>query len=79
MAIYLDIVKVRDDGASAEYAFCTVDERCGKLRLEKKTGEVLLVEAAENDDRGALFARAAHKVKTYWSRGELPDKIVWAS
>lgn len=79
MAIYIPITKLSDGASSAEYAFGTSGECPGKLKLDKRTGEVSLIEAASGDVRGAVYARAAHKIKKHWSSGELPQSTCWAA
>jgi hypothetical protein len=79
MALYIMIRKITDNPTSAEYAFGTGEDRLGQLKIDKATGDVVLVEPAPGDDEGALYQRAMYKVKKHWATGELPDVTCWAS
>ena len=79
MAVYLEIVRVADGAAAAEYTFALVDGRSGRLRLDKPSGEVSLITPLDGDDHGGLFARAARKVSLAWAAGALPARLSWAS
>ena len=50
----------------------------GKIRINKKTGEVQVIELAEGDN-GMYAQRAAAALRRDWRRGEYPDKTCWAS
>jgi hypothetical protein len=80
MAIYIEIRKVSEDDASAEYVFRLEGRGEGRLRLIKSTGEVELLEtlAGDSAERG-FFDRAAHKLQSHWRNGELPEATCWAS
>lgn len=80
MAIYIEIRKVREDGRSADYSFALQGHNEGLLRLEKSTGKVELLHALSGDSpEKGIFERAAHKVRTHWRKGELPERTCWAS
>jgi hypothetical protein len=79
MALYIVIRKTMDHPASAEYTFGTSEDRLGQLKIDKATGDVVLVEPAPGDDEGALYQRVMYKVKKHWATGELPEVTCWAS
>ena len=79
MALYIMIRKITDNPTSAEYAFGTGEDRLGQLKIDKATGNVVLVEPAPGDDEGVLYHRATYKVKKHWAAGELPEVTCWAS
>lgn len=79
MALYVMIRKVREAEDAVEYAFGPDESRVGRLRLDKSNGQVSLLEPAPGDEREALYLRAASKVVTHWTAGELPDVTCWAS
>jgi hypothetical protein len=79
MAIYITIRKVADSPDSAEYTYGTSEDRVGRLRLNKSTGDVSIIQPALGDDQSRLYLRAAHKIKKHWSRGETPEITCWAS
>jgi hypothetical protein len=55
MAIYIPIRKVREDAESVEYRFGDYgQDRWGVLRLDKRSGEVVIVEPAPGDEKGFL-------------------------
>ena len=76
MAIHIAIRKLREDGRAADNEF-RLDERAGVLRLEKRTGAVLLIDV---DPRDAMaFRCAAMKLLDPWKKGEFPDRTSWAA
>ena len=79
MALYIMIRKMIDSPASAEYMFGSDEDRLGQLKLDKATGDVVLVEPAPGDEAGALYHRAMYKIKKHWAAGELPEVTCWAS
>lgn len=50
----------------------------GKLKINKKSGEVDVVELAEGDN-GMYVQRATLTLIKHWRQGEFPDKTCWAS
>ena len=79
MATHLDIRRTRITADSAEYTYGTVDVRDGKFRILLTSGETQLIEAAPGGIEQRLYLRAAHKIKTAWLEGNLPETAVWAS
>lgn len=79
MALYITIRKMSDSPTSAAYAFGSDESRLGQLKLDKATGDVVLVEPAPDDKAGALYHRAMYKIKKHWAAGELPEVTCWAS
>ena len=79
MAVYISIHKVGEDPTSAEYTYETADGIQGRLKVEKASGQITLLQLAPNDDDTMLFQRASHKINKHWKRGELPSDTCWAS
>lgn len=79
MALSIVIRKLIDRPTSAAYAFGTCEDRLGQLKIEKATGNIMLVEPAPGDDTGALYQRALYKIQKHWDSGEIPDVTCWAS
>jgi hypothetical protein len=79
MALYIMIRKVAENPTSAEYTFGASEDRLGQLKLDKATGNMVLVEPVPGDDEGALYRRAAYKIKQHWAAGDLPESTCWAS
>jgi hypothetical protein len=79
MALYIMIRKLMDHPTSAAYAFGTCEDQLGQLKIEKMTGNIMLVKPAPGDATGVLYQRAMYKIKKHWAAGELPDVTCWAS
>jgi len=79
MALYIMIRKMSDSPTSAAYMFGNDESRLGQLKIDKATGDVVLVEPAPDDKAGALYHRAMYKIKKHWAAGELPEVTCWAS
>lgn len=78
MAFYIRITKLSEDDSRAVYRF-EGDGRVGTLSISKESGEVSLLEAAAQDEKGHYFQRAAAKLYKHWGAGELPSSTEWAS
>ena len=76
MGIYIAIRKVREDRRAADYEF-RFGEAPGLLRLDKRTGTVLLIDVDPADEM--VFRCVAQKLRDHWFRGELPDRTSWAA
>lgn len=50
----------------------------GKLRINKISGEVDVIQSAEGDN-GMYSQRAILALIKHWRKGEFPDKTCWAS
>ena len=94
--MYIPIRKVAENKTFADFHFggCSLwvpDEnrprrrqehlcRFGRLRIDKRTGEVTLVFVLPGDESNFYFARAARKVWQHWvAGGELPNEMCWAT
>jgi hypothetical protein len=76
MGIHIQIRKIREDSRAADYEF-RLDDRPGMLRLDKRTGAVLLIDVDPCD--GMAFRCAARKVMDHWQNGVLPEQTSWAA
>ena len=81
MAVLVDIKRLNEDEAHADYSFMADGaSQPGVLRIDKATGEVSLVQAMVGSSTAdAHFHRAAHKIRQHWKQGSLPATAVWAS
>lgn len=79
MAIYISIKQMTDGVDFAEYSFGNNENQLGKLRINKDSGEVCLVESYSTGNEKGIYQRAAHKIKKHWESGELPKETCWAS
>ena len=78
--MYLVVLrKTLDTPQAAEYAYGPSEEGMGRLRLDKTSGEISLLEVAPGDNDQALFTRAAWKIEEHWEEGQLPEETCWAS
>jgi hypothetical protein len=50
----------------------------GKLKLNKKNGDIEVLELAEGD-KGMYVQRACWALSDHWQKGEFPDQTCWAS
>lgn len=50
----------------------------GKLKIDKRSGEVHTIEFAQGDS-GNYAKRASWALIKHWKNGEYPDKTCWAS
>jgi hypothetical protein len=71
--------KIFESQGEAEYSYGESESTVGRLRLDKGTGEISLVQLATGDADQALFTRAAWKLEEHWEEGKLPDMTCWAS
>jgi hypothetical protein len=81
VAVYIPIVKLTENDVSVEYAFGP-DERdgMGKLRIDKKTGDVEILATPKQEKNPEFYGpRAARKVTQHWRDGEFPDRTCWAA
>jgi len=81
MGLFIGITKISENGDSAQYEFGPAEspENRGVLRIDKATGEVLLVQDLPNDSGNRMYHRAARKVTVAWKQGDYPDRMCWAS
>jgi hypothetical protein len=76
MQIHIEIHKVRETARGADYEF-RLGGRPGLLRLDKRTGAVLLIDVDPAD--AMAFRCAARKLHEHWRKGELPERTCWAA
>jgi hypothetical protein len=79
MAIYIEIDKLSEDEYFALFSYRDENGCEGKIRLDKKIGKTILVEAAPSDDKKGLYVRASYKILRHWRDGSLPASDCWAS
>jgi hypothetical protein len=79
MAFYLKLAKVAENDTFAEYSFSPDDIIFGRLKIYKKTGDPVLMQPLDGDDREDFFIRAAAKLRKEWRAGVLPEFTEWAS
>ncbi len=77
--MYILIHRKQDGPKYAEYIFGESEESVGRLRLDKETGGVTLIEAAPDDTNLGMFQRAERKLTQHWKAGVIPEKTCWAT
>jgi len=77
MAVYIPIRKVSEDDESVEYRFGDdTGRRWGRLRLDKRSGEVVVLEPAPGDEKEFLSGCAARRVFFALGGGRFPGQDV---
>jgi len=80
MAFYIDINKITENNQFADYQFISQpDKKRGKLRLNKKTGQVRLLKTVNSIPKDNISQRAAVKLIKHWREGHLPNSTCWVS
>lgn len=79
MAVYVLIVKDKEDDMGVTYRFGPHEDHLGTLWIDKSTGEVKEVEKTPANNPQAIFQRAAVKIWQHWKQGVFPEKTCWAS
>lgn len=76
--ILIDLVSESDE--HAEYSYHTKGNREGRVRVDKKSGQVELLQASsdETDDK-LIYGRVAFKLRKHWLAGETPKSTWWAA
>lgn len=79
MAIYVGIRKVAENGDHVVYEFGPDEQRVGRIRISRTTGEVEVLSEVPGDDKTAYSPRAKRKLLLHWRKQEFPDTTCWAS
>jgi hypothetical protein len=79
MAFSVIMQKVEETCSHAKYSYCGDGVNIGYVMLDKDTGEVTLVERAQDDDADNFSLRASWKLRKEWKDGRVPDRAHWAS
>ncbi len=79
MGFYISIKKEFESDAFVVYTFADPESEVGKLKIDKATGSVTLLQPAPNDPVGSRYQRASRKIWKHWQNGKYPDVTCWAS
>ena len=79
MAVYVLIRKISENDQFAEYEYGPNEDRLGKIKLIKFSGESEIIQEVTGDENQIYSARAARKLFLHWKNGEFPDRTCWAS
>ncbi len=83
MAYYIEIYKIIEDADMAEYDFKGSGPNGsighGRLRIEKASGDVTVLECSATSLSSKLSERATWKLMMHWEKKEMPDSTIWAS
>lgn len=78
MAIYILIKKSVETSTFVDYDLELTDGSLGKVRIDKESGEVTVVEVFLHEKEG-LFERAVYKLRQHLEKGDFPEVTCWAS
>ena len=80
MGLLIDIKKIEENEKEATYSFCTVPTgNSGKVAINKKTGELSVLEEPVLDKESELVRRVFRILVRHWMKGEFPNITCWAS
>lgn len=79
MAFYLKIEKTNEEKDKAIYRFTGDGGKSGLFEINKKSGELLLLEPMFGDENQNAYKRASIKILREWREGSLPSMTEWAS
>lgn len=79
MAIYVGIKRLSVNEEFAEYSFGPNDEEVGRLRINKRSGEIEVLEEVAGDDSKKYSVRAARKLLLHFRVNEFPEVTCFAS
>ncbi len=77
--MYVEIIKCEETPEMVVYSFGPSQDRFGKLRLNKDTGSVVIIEEVLGDPERRFSSRAERKIQKHWQANEFPDRTCWAS
>ena len=79
MAIYVGIKRLNADDEFAEYSFGPNDDKLGRLRINKRSGEIEVLEEVAGDESKKYSVRAARKLILHFRSNEFPEVTCFAS
>lgn len=79
MAIHILIKKKIETSEQVIYEFDVTSKGVGVFSINKATGAIDLIQELDGDEKGMLFARAAHKIKRSFKAGIFPEREEWVS
>lgn len=79
MAIYVGIKKLSSDDEFVEYSFGPNEEEVGRLRVNKSSGKIDILDEVPGDESRKYSTRAARKITLHYRKDEFPDVTCFAS
>jgi len=79
MAIYIQIVKAEEDASGVVYDFGPSEGLCGKVFVEKATGDVSLLQLDDPKRETFYLSRVTRVLKRHYAAGTYPDKTCYAA
>ena len=79
MAVYVGIRKVEETDDDATYEYGPDDDRVGRIKVLKQSGDMEVLSEVPGDEKGTFSMRAGRKLLLHWREGEFPEKTCFAS
>lgn len=79
MAIFIEIIKIEETECLAVYSFGDGGEVFGKVTLDKKSGQIELLEISPDRKRDFYFPRVARKLAEHHKAGKYPGGTSYAA
>lgn len=79
MAIYVAIRKVASYAEFFEYSFGPTEENMGRLRINKFSGDIMIIEEVSGDLTQFNSIRAIRRLTLHFREKEFPDITCFAS
>lgn len=79
MAIYVGIERLNENDEFAEYSFGPNENERGRLRINKQSGEIDVLEEVAGDESKKYSVRAVRKLTLHFRANELPEVTCFAS
>jgi len=79
MAICVLLRKESETEQEAVYLFGPDEGRLGKLMIDKRTGEIDVLEPIPGDQTTFYSSRAARRLEQHFKNGEFPDETMYAT
>ncbi len=80
MAIYVGIKRVNSNDEYAEYSFGPNDDELGRLRINKHSGEIEVLEEVAGDETKRKYSVCAiRKLTLHFRSNEFPEVTCFAS
>jgi len=73
VATYIYIWKSGEDEAAVQYSFSPEDGLVGVMSIERRTGDMQLLEPCPGDETNTWYQCACKAVWNHWAVGGLPD------
>lgn len=79
MATYVAIRKLSGNESHVEYKFGPNEETVGRLRIDRRTGTIEILEEVPGDDSRSYSIRASRKLTLHFRNNEFPETTCFAS